>query len=76
MAAFYRRFETEVIAAEACGVSFVNETILQDEIETVMNDLKVNALKSFKENNTDKSQAAKDAVKAVKVTDAKREEIK
>ncbi len=51
MAAFYRRFETEVIAAEACGVSFVNETILQDEIETIMNDLKVEALKQFKENS-------------------------
>lgn len=37
IAEFYRRFDTEVTAAEACGVGFVNETIkssaLKDELE-------------------------------------------
>lgn len=76
VAEFYRRFETEVTAAEACGINFVNESIKNALLSERLKENQKKELESFIKNGGQAgSAAAQAAVDAVKLTDDEIEKI-
>ena len=76
VAEFYRRFDTEVIAAKANGVSFTNESIFVAEVDRALKEAKATALKRFVGTGGNaSSQDATDLLAAIKISDAKKNTI-